>query len=326
MSAIKNNKTVCFLGDSITEHGHYTYALRSYLHRKNLSVDIYNCGLGGMRADRVTAEQIEYEVTSVNANYCVISFGVNDLGIWLYDSFLEVTEEVLRQRKERNENFFNGIKSVVKILKLKGVEAVLMSPFPVNELLEEKPDIPTIGDNKEKSQLINQWFYKRKTFVEINKGLKIYNDWLKEYSQSENVKFIDIFDLLRKYALKFNGLFNQDGIHYSKIGGEYIAKSILYATGEKRNKKEFVNDLKNDEIYLAERDDRAVSFLEICHFGDIKFKDYSKQQKKEYVENLLDDPETEIWLKRFCEIYLRFYGNFEQTKKKLVELTKEYLL
>ncbi len=319
------NKTIAFLGDSIVEHGHYIYALRTYLKSKKKKVAIYNCGMGGMSADRVSAQQIDYDVNSLNADYCIVSFGVNDLGIWLYDCYLEVTEDLVKQRKERKENYLNGIKNIVKILKLKKIIPILMSPCPVNELLEEKPDIPTVGDNNEKKQLINPWFYKRQTFININKGLKDLNDWLKSYSEQEQIDFIDTFELIRKYSLNVEGLFNSDGIHYSKLGGQYIIRAILEALGNKRSKKEFVNDVENDKIYLAEREDRAIAFIRFNHFNNDAYKNLSEEEKKSHIEELLTNSSSEQWLKRFCQSYLKFYGRFDEPKKQVVELTKKYL-
>ncbi len=321
---MRNN--ICFLGDSIVEHGHYIYALRSYLKDKKRGVAIYNCGFGGMRADMVTETLVEEEVKPFQPRYCVISFGVNDLGIWLYDSYLQTTKEVIRQRKEREEAYKKGIKNAVALLKGQGIQPVLLSPYPVNELLEEKPDIPTIGDNEEKAKLINPWFYKQKTFRKINGGLVGLNDALKEISIEENIPFIDIFSTLRAYGLEKEGLFNADGIHYSKLGGEYIARAIIEAVEGATEEISFRQDERNDAIYSVEQEDRAVSYLNFCEFEEKNLSAISKKRKREHIEKLRDAFDTEQWLKRYCEVYLKHFDDFSSLKKRLVERTEEYLL
>ncbi len=320
---MKNN--ICFLGDSIVEHGHYIYALRSYLRNKKTGVAIYNCGLGGMRADMVTEALIESELKPFQPQYCVISFGVNDLGIWLYDSYLQTTKEVIKQRKMREETYRKGIKNTIRLLRENGITPVLLSPYPVNELLEEKPDIPTVGDNAEKAQLINPWFYKRQTFRKINGGLVGLNSILREIAREEKIKFIDIFSLLRTYTLEREGLFNADGIHYSRFGGEYIARSIIEAVEGDETDIRFSQDEENDEIYVIEREDRAISFLRFCEFQGKGLNALSKKRKKEHIEKLRDDASTEEWLKRYCQIYLKNFEDLRQPKKKVMQLTEAYL-
>ena len=99
------NKSICFLGDSITEHGHYLYDIRSYFHNKPEKVFVHNCGTGGNRA--IMAQYIlDKEIEVYNPDFVVISFGVNDMGVWLYDSNKTVTERLLEKRKARDDEYY----------------------------------------------------------------------------------------------------------------------------------------------------------------------------------------------------------------------------
>ena len=88
-------KTICLLGDSIMEHGFYTYYLRSYFENKKEKCFFFNRGVAGNRA--IMAQYLlEDEVYFLNPDYVFICFGANDLGVWLYDSYLTVTLVCLR--------------------------------------------------------------------------------------------------------------------------------------------------------------------------------------------------------------------------------------
>lgn len=324
MKEMFNNKTICFLGDSILAHGYYTYAMRSFIRKQSDKCIIYNRGIGGNRVD-MTECLLDDEVFALNPDYCVFSFGANDLGIWLYDSFLEVTDQVLSQREARFNAYKNGVKNTVKLLREKGVEPIIMTPYAINQLLIEKPDIPTLGDNKEKASLIGPWFYKRKTFENINVALKGYCEWLEEFAKENGVLFFNIFDKLYDYMLTVDGMFADDGVHYTEKGSNYIAKCILEELGYKDVPSEFSKDSLNDEIFKVEQEERALCFVRFNEHNKI-LGDFTEEEIKSKAEKILSDPKTPGWMRGSYENYLKYYGKFSQLTKKVEKLTKEYLL
>ena len=101
-------KTIVLLGDSITEHGFYTYNLRSYFQGKEEKCYIFNRGTGGNRA--VMAPYIlSDEIRELKPDYIVISFGANDIGIWLYDARKVVSDKLLLERKLRDDEYYASI-------------------------------------------------------------------------------------------------------------------------------------------------------------------------------------------------------------------------
>ncbi len=319
-------KRICFLGDSILEHGYFIYALRSYIYHEGIQAEIYNRGIGGMSSSIVSDEQLEYEVFSLNPDYCVVSYGINDLGIWLYDSSIEEKPEVLEEREKHNQKYFNGIKEIVKKLKEKGVIPVLMSPYPVNELLEEKDGIETIGDNKEKAELIGVNFYRNKTMSKINASLRLYNCWLKKYVEKEKLLFLDIFERLRDYGLEEEGLFNADGIHYTKKGGEYIARSIIETHQKKEMEFVFKSSKANDKIFTFERKERAYAFMKLNYFKGEKFIGYTDEQKNEHLQQeILSNEEIASWRKDYAKAYLEVGGEEDVLRERLIALTQNYI-
>ncbi len=324
MKEMFKNKTICFLGDSILAHGYYTYDMRSFIRTQKDKCVIYNRGIGGNRVD-MTECLLNDEVFALKPDYCVFSFGANDLGIWLYDSFLEIDDKVLKDREVRFNNYKEGVKRTVRQLRENGVEPVIMTPYAKNQLLIEKPDIPTLGDNKEKATLIGPWFYKRKTFENINVALKEYCEWLEQFAKENDVTFFNIFDRLYNYMLTVDGMFRDDGVHYNEKGSAYIAKCILEDLGYENVPVEFSKDSKNDEIFKFEQEERALCFVRFNEHNKI-ICDITDEQIKVKAESILSDPKTPNWMKAGYENYLKYYGKFSELTKKVQELTKEYLL
>ncbi len=319
------NKKIAFIGDSILEHGHYTYYIRSFLHQRKDNVIIYNGGIGGMCASLVTEKCLYADALYYSPDYCMFSYGVNDLGIWFYDSYLEQDEKVAQGINELNEQYFNGVKNIVNMLKAKGVKPILLSPMPVNELLVEKPDIPTLADNKDKGELIKPWFYKRKTFVEINKGLEKYNDFLRELALENDLIFFDVFDKLKKLSFTEQGMFGQDGIHYTEHGAKFIAKCILECIGYDEVTIDFGADAENDKIKKIENQDRGISFITYARLASPEYDELTQEQKIEKIKETYIDPNTPVWLKNNCQNYLNNITDFYAPKKLYKELVEKYL-
>ena len=107
------NKSICFLGDSITEHGHYLYDIRSYFHNKPEKVFVHNCGTGGNRA--IMAQYIlDKEIEVYNPDFVVISFGVNDMGVQNYRD--NPTDDNLSAREQSRQRHLDGTVRLVKAL------------------------------------------------------------------------------------------------------------------------------------------------------------------------------------------------------------------
>jgi hypothetical protein len=158
------NKTLCLLGDSIMEHGFYTYNIRSFYQGKKDKCFVFNRGVAGNRA--IMAQHIlDDEVFWLNPDYVFICFGANDLGVWLYDSKKQVTDELLTKRKIRDDEYIKAHEILIDKFSEKGIKTVIMSPYAVNSFIEEKDDVETVKDNDEKEDILKPSFYKRKTFI-----------------------------------------------------------------------------------------------------------------------------------------------------------------
>lgn len=315
-----NNKTICFMGDSITYNGKYIYDLRSYFQGKKDKPLIYNRGASGNRSIQVKAI-FEKEIENMNPDYVVVNFGVNDAGIWLYDSLKQETEELLKKRKARNDEYFRGIRESIEVIKANGITPIISSPFPVNELIVEREEIETVGDNKEKEDFIGPSFYKRATFRNINGVLRYYAEQLKIIASEMGAMYIPAFESLYPITLKEEGLFVDDGIHYSQKGADYIAKTFLESFGYEIAEPIFNQTAENDEIARIELLERRAGCIRRGYPFHPMYGEFTDEQVFEHARELLKSPTD--WLRAMAQVTLDYYYKIDELRKQIFDLTKK---
>ncbi len=311
------NKTVCFLGDSITEHGHYIYNIRSFFCNASEKVFVYNRGTGGTRA--ITAKYIlNDEIKELNPNYVVVCFAVNDMGIWLYDNNKPLTDKLKEKRRIRNQEYFDNIKILVQQIKEQGIKPIIMSPFPVNEFLVEKENIQTLADNNEKEDYIGPSFYTRATFRNLNVGLKEYVSTLKSMSKELGALYIPLFESAYAVLPNENGLFNADGVHCSLKGHALIAKVILSFFGCKQDVLYFKKTEANDKIFKLEQIERKAGFLLRNTFS----KYYGEFDKSDVIKKAKElTMADEKWRRDVGHYYLEYGDKIADLRYEIIELT-----
>lgn len=226
MKDLFKDKTIVFLGDSIAEQGYFCYDIRSALREVGESARIFNRGVGGTRA--VMAKyMLAEEVFPLSPDVVFVSYGVNDIGIWLYDAKKAETPELIEKRRARDEEYLASLREIILALKARGITPICQTPYPVNERLVERDDIDTIADNDEKEDYIGPSFYKRATFENINRGLAGYAERVRKMCRELEVEVVDVFSYMHKASLECDGLFIDDGCHYTELGHAYIARCLL---------------------------------------------------------------------------------------------------
>ena len=322
MLEIFKNKKICFFGASLTSHGHFLYYIRQALKDSVDKCLVYNCGISGLRADLVYKELIEDQICEKRPDYCIVSFGANDLGIWLYDGLKTEDEEIKRQKEERNNNYFKGITNIVNILKEKGIEPVLMTPCPVNEFLIEEKNIETLADNKEKGELIGKSFYTRKTFRNINKGFTVYNEFLKDLAIKNGIMFFDNFESLKQKFFAAGNAFSKDGIHITKTGGEIYAEEVLKHLGVINPR--FKEDKENDALHEKEQVIRQMAFVRYNCCNPLLLKK-DKVDVFEEIKNILEDKNSPSFMKNNCKVFLENYKDIDSKNIEYNTLVKNYI-
>ena len=316
-----DNKTICFMGDSITYNGKFIYDLRAYFQGKQDKPLMYNRGASGNRSIMVKDIFVK-EIENMNPDYVVVNFGVNDAGIWLYDSLKEVTPELLEERKIRNDEYFRGIRESIEIIKANGIAPIISSPFPVNELIVEKEDVETVGDNKEKKDYIGPSFYKRATFRNINGVLRYYAEQVKIIASEMGAMYLPAFETLYPITLEVDGIFKEDGIHYTQTGADYIAKMLLEFFGYEINEPIFKQTAENDEIARIELLERRAGCIRRGYPFHPMYGDFTDEQVFEHARELLKSPTD--WLRAMAQVTLDYYYKIDELRETLFKMTKRF--
>ena len=310
-------KTICLVGDSIMEHGHYTYNIRSYFQGKKEKCNVFNRGVAGNRA--IMAQYLlEDEVFWMNPDYVAICFGANDMGVWLYDSFVPVTDELLARRKVRDDEYFLAYEILIDKFTERGIKPIVMSPYAVDSLIVESDAVYTVPDNDEKEDELKPSFYKRKTFENINQAFVGYAKKLKEIAERKGALYMDMFEKSYQAMLTEKGLFGDDGTHYTEKGHDVLAKIILEFLGCDNIPETFIKTKENDEIFELEQLERSTGYLIRCtplnpHFG-VK----TEEEKIAHIKSLLNSDWP--WGKLSAENYFKHYHEIPEMKKKIYEL------
>ena len=185
-------KRIAFLGDSLFHHGHFIDYLRAHFDGRADKPLLFNRGLGGNTAEMVEA-LLSDEILSLRPDYCFVAFGANDVGGWLYDEASEVTEEVLRDRAERDRIHTESMRRTAVLLREAGITPILCTTIAFNELIVEDKDIETLADNKEKGEKIKSTLYTKRAFQSINNTFRRYREALIETAKDTGSELCDLF-------------------------------------------------------------------------------------------------------------------------------------
>ena len=313
------NKTLCLLGDSILEHGFYTYNIRSYFQGKSEKCYVFNRGVAGNRA--VMAEYIlEDEIFWLNPHYVLICFGANDLGIWLYDSLKDITPELLKKRKLRDDEYLASYEKLINIFQNKGIKPIVASPYAVNSFIKEKDDVETVADNDEKEDNIKPSFYKRKTFENINIAFKGYAKRLKDLAKKYDALYLDMFEKTYEVMKKTEGkdLFFDDGIHYTEDKGHALLADIILEFLGCEKDKPYEKTKENDKIFELEQLERSTGYLRRCTPMNPYFGKRTEEEILEYAKSKVDSDFE--WGRLAARNYVAHHDEFEKMKEQLKKL------
>ena len=250
-------KKIAFLGDSITQGGTFINYMRYYFLNAGERVYLFNRGNAGCRAE-MALQMLEDEILSSPFDIVFIQYGINDMGIWLYDSNKKVDEELLKKREIRTEKYLSSIRDIALKIKRKGITPIFVTLVPVNERLDETQKIKTVADNKEKEDYIGPEFYTKKTFKNINEGCKYYSKKLVELAKELEIEVVDMFNPFYSKMLENDGLFRVDGIHPTENGHLIMAKAFLAFMGCSGVNSECKYSEKQKKVIEVERKIRGI--------------------------------------------------------------------
>ena len=113
LAPFQPGERICFVGNSITEHGYYESYIWLYymLHYPGRRIWVYNCGIGGDRAKNIS-RRLDTDVLGKKPTTICLTFGMNDSG---YFEFLAANaDSTAKERIKESELYFDKIEQKLK--------------------------------------------------------------------------------------------------------------------------------------------------------------------------------------------------------------------
>jgi len=193
--AVKNNESISFLGDSITQYGAsmpggYVRLVISGLKANGITVTPFPAGISGQHSTEML-ERLERDVLSKKPTWMTLSCGVND--VWHGEKGVPL------------DAYKANITALVDQAQAAGVKVMILTAT----MIGETPDNPN------------------------NVKLAAYNDFLRELARTKKCSLADVnADMLAAIKPGITG--NQltcDGVHMNPSGDQVMAASVLRAFG-----------------------------------------------------------------------------------------------
>ncbi len=229
-----NNDRVVFLGNSITDGGHYhAYIWLYYMTRfPEMNLSIQNAGIGGDRVVEMV-KRLDGDVFSKRPTVLVTTFGMNDSGYFEYNG-----SEADKFADEKVAESYEAYKEMEKRYKgLTGTRIVLMGSSPYDEGAVIEDNVPFKGKNNAMRRIV---------------------DFQRASAQSNNWEFLDlnrpmthINERIQQQDSSFT-ICGNDRIHPDNDGHMVMAYLFLKAQGFAGNKvAEIAIDAGNQKVVSA---------------------------------------------------------------------------
>lgn len=113
LAPFQPGERACFVGNSITEGGYYESYIWLYymLHYPNRRITVYNCGIGGDRAQNILG-RLDADVFAKKPTTICMSFGMNDSGYFEYLS--GNSDSTGREKARQSKLYFDTIAQKLK--------------------------------------------------------------------------------------------------------------------------------------------------------------------------------------------------------------------
>lgn len=248
-----NGDRVVFMGNSITDGGHYhSYIWLYYMtHFPNLRIQCFNAGIGG-DVSKQMLERIDSEVFAKKPTVMTLTFGMNDTGYQLFAA--DKADSLYRLKVNTSLTSFNQI--VKRLQQHPEIKKILIGSSPYDETSK----------------------IKTKALIRKNNALLIIGAVEKQTAKDNNWGFVDFnapMTQINQRMQQKDSLFtmqNADRIHPANDGQMVMAYVFLNAQGLAGNKVAGISiNAKNGKIeneenckltgILASADNLKFSYL-----------------------------------------------------------------
>lgn len=206
---IKNNSTVAFMGDSITQFGHryeggYVNLVTGILKKQGLNFKVVKAGISGHKSNQMLA-RVQKHVIDHKADFLFLSCGVND--VWH------------GRRGVPLEQYKKNMTAIVEKCQKAGITVCIMTAT-------------MIGENTNNAN---------------NRKLAAYNAFLRRLAAEKKCLLADtnaamakqIADLKKRFPKVKGHLLTTDGVHMAPAGDMMMARTLLETVGVPAGKIDF---------------------------------------------------------------------------------------
>ncbi len=285
-------KSICFVGDSITHHGYYPKHIALYYITRypTLQKNFLNAGFEGGSAN-TTNMRFEADVVSKKADIYTVMLGMNDVRHWNF------TTKALADKKKHEEtkakNFDTYKKDMTKLVDnlQKNGKVVLLSSS-IYDGISDVIDPIAVGRN---GKIIP--IKRAKGLLFVNDELNRYGQWCAQLAKERNLRFADHWretNAANEKIVKENphaSAIGRNRVHPFDFGGLFTAYAFLKDIGETSVVSSVEIDVKSNKVKLA---NAKISNLIIGKDGTISF---------DLIENSLPYPFTKetITCPKYCD-------------------------
>lgn len=300
----KNGDRAVFLGNSITDGGHYhSYIWLYYMTRfPNMNIHIFNGGIGGDTAFDMN-KRLDDDIFCKKPTVLMVTFGMNDSGYFEYNG--NKSKEFGEQKYQ--ESCKNYLQMEKRFKELPNIRIVMVGTSPYDETVKMKDNISLKGKNET-----------IKRIIDFQKESAVRNGW-------EFVDFSDPMVSLNQQHQQTDSTFTlcgTDRIHPDNDGHMVMAYLFLKAQGFAGKK---VADLEiNANKKKVEKSENCVVSNVMKIGNDLSF---------DYLANSLPYPTDTVprgWGFKRCQAeamkLVPFVEEMNQELIKVVELKGQYKL
>ncbi|WP_228085146.1 SGNH/GDSL hydrolase family protein [Mucilaginibacter sp. JRF] len=176
VAPFKNGDRVAFVGNSITDGGHYhSYMWLYYMTRfPDLKVTFLNAGIGG-DVSKQLSRRLDDDVLARNPTVVTLTWGMNDTGYmeWWKDD----AQETFRKRLDTSKKYYHIMEA--KLKKLPNVRKIIIASSPYDETTTSAPNnvykgksaaLLKIAEFQQQAAKSNGW-----GFIDLNRPMTAIN-------------------------------------------------------------------------------------------------------------------------------------------------------